>query len=383
MSVRLRLGYIRLIDSAVLLVADALGFARDEGVDLDLKRETSWANIRDRLAFEHFDGAHCLMPLAIAMGLGRRQPLTDLVILAALGLNGNAVTVSNSIFSEIADICRATISHDARTMGQALAEVIARRRARGGNPLVCAVVHKLSSHNYMLRHWLFAHGIDPDRDIEITMLPPPYMADAMVRGHIDLFCVGAPWSHVAVDRGAGAILLLGCDLWPRGPEKVLALRRPVALKHEQAVAGLIRALKRAAAWCDAPENAEALVSLLAVPERLDCPPVVIREVISRRLRFQQTGQPMFNPDVLMFDQDAALAPMPTRARFIAAHMMAAGHLPLNQPLEAIDRLFDLEGYCAAQGLADLPVQPVICFDGEAFSADAVGDYVAHLQHLSR
>ena len=90
---------------------------------------------------------------------------------------------------------------DAAAAGMALAQGDRRPPERGGGQLVFAVVHPHSAHNYDLRYWLHASGIDPDRDVEIVIVPPPFLPDALATGRIDGFCVGEPWSSVAVRTG--------------------------------------------------------------------------------------------------------------------------------------------------------------------------------------
>ncbi len=62
----LRIGFIPLADAAALIVAVDKGFAAEEGLDVELVREVSWSNVRDRLNVGQFDAAHLLAPVAIA-----------------------------------------------------------------------------------------------------------------------------------------------------------------------------------------------------------------------------------------------------------------------------------------------------------------------------
>ena len=62
------------------------------------------------------------------------------------------------------------------------------------------MVYPFSCHNYELRYWLAACGIDPDRDVRLVVLPPPLLVDALREGQIDGFCVGEPWNSLAVSR---------------------------------------------------------------------------------------------------------------------------------------------------------------------------------------
>ena len=262
-----RAGFIPLIDAAALIVAADRGFATEEGLRLELTREVSWANIRDRLALGQFDAAHMLAPLAIAATLDRDRPEAAMAAPMALGLNGNAIVVSGALHAELGTEATGDLA-DPKVTGAALAKVIAARRQSGAEPLVFGMVFPFSSHNYQLRTWMAAAGIDPDRDLRLVVLPPPYMADALAKGQLDGFCVGAPWASVAVTEARGRILHFGVDLMARCPEKVLAVRHRWAADNARTLQRLVRACARAAAWCAVPEHRTELVEILAAPERL-------------------------------------------------------------------------------------------------------------------
>ncbi len=99
-------GFMPLLDSAILVAAKEKGFAAAEGIDLVLVRETSWANIRDRMAVGHFQVAHVLAPMPIASNLGLTPLAVPTIAPMALGLGGNAVTVSNALWARMVDAGR-------------------------------------------------------------------------------------------------------------------------------------------------------------------------------------------------------------------------------------------------------------------------------------
>ena len=110
---------------------------------------------------------------------------------------------------------------------QALARVVATRKARGHEPLTFGMTFPFSTHNYHLRFWMAAGGVDPDEDVRLVVLPPPYMVESLANKHVDAFCVGAPWNSVAVDLGIGFILHFVSEILPRAAEKVLAFAEPL------------------------------------------------------------------------------------------------------------------------------------------------------------
>src|SRR4051812_9150560 len=243
------IGFIPLVDAAALIVAVDKGFTAAEGLDVTLVREVSWSNVRDKLNIGLFDAAHLLAPVAIASSLGLGHVKVPIVAPFNLGINGNAITVSPALYADImAEIGGDPI--DPMATALALSRVVAARRKRGAEPLTFGMTFPFSTHNYQLRFWMAAGGVDPDEDIRLVVLPPPYMVDSLANGHVDAFCVGAPWNSVAVDLGVGHILHFSSDILARAAEKVLAVRRDWAERNGDAMAALTRAHQRAAAFIE-------------------------------------------------------------------------------------------------------------------------------------
>ena len=275
-------GFMPLLDSAVLVAAKEAGFAAGEGVDLTLVRETSWANIRDRMAVGHFQVAHMLAPMPIAANLGLTPLAVPTLAPIALGLGGNAITVSNGLWSRMADQ-GATADLDPAAAGRALRRVITQGSGVGSAPLRFAVVHPFSGHNYELRYWLAACGIDPEGDIEIVYVPPPLMADALASGAIDGYCVGEPWSTAATKASLGRIATVKAALWRSSPEKVLGVTAKWAELEPDALAALLRAMCRSAQWCASPQNHGTLAEMLASRAVIDRPAAWMQHGLSGRL----------------------------------------------------------------------------------------------------
>src|SRR5690606_1163423 len=169
MTERLTIGFLPLVDACLPILAHEHGFAEAEGLTLPFQRDVSWATVLDRLLYGHTDAAHLIAPLAIATTLGRGRPAQPLATPFVLGLNGNAVTMSRELAERLAE--PGTLA-DPVALGAALAGE-ARVRAAAGRKLRFGVVHRYSSHNYMLRYWLAASGIRPDEDVEIATVSPP------------------------------------------------------------------------------------------------------------------------------------------------------------------------------------------------------------------
>jgi NitT/TauT family transport system ATP-binding protein/nitrate/nitrite transport system substrate-binding protein len=252
---RLRIGFLRLTDSAPAIVAQEFGWFADEGLDVELHREPSWANIADKLAYGFLDAAVILPPLAFAIELGLRGVSQPLIVPCNLSLGGNTVTLK----PELAGQVRALTAKEALSTPQALARVLQGR----GEMLPLGIVHTYSTHNLLLRYWLATAGLEAGREVKLSVVPPARAVEALQAGQISGFCAGAPWGEIAVRAGAGVTVATSHDIWRGAPEKAFAVRARWAEDNEEALKGAIRALCRAGRFCDAEENASYTGALLA------------------------------------------------------------------------------------------------------------------------
>jgi len=317
MKTEMNIGFLPLVDACLPILAQEHGFAEEEGLTLRLVRDVSWATVLDRLLYGHSDAAHLVAPLAVATTLGRGRPAQPLSVPFVLGLNGNAITMRPELAARVSPQGRLG---DPAIVGAALAE-IALARAAVGKPLRFGVVHRYSSHNYMMRYWLAACGIRPDRDVEIATVPPPFCADALAAGEVDAICVGEPWNSVAVERGAGVIVLATAQIWRRGVEKVLAFREPLLEQRLDSVEALIRALRKAGAHFVDPDNWDANAAILARPEYLDGDARLIKRAISDRLLLARGQETVHFPDFMFQYREAANFPWVSQAQWFYTQMV--------------------------------------------------------------
>ena len=331
----LSLGYVPLTDAAPLLIAEAKGFFRQQGLTVSLSPAASWASLRDRIAFGLLDGAQMLslMPIAATLGLGGVQ--TDLIVAATLGRNGNTITLGNPLAEEVA---AASPLMDTNPLpAAALVPVLAARRAAGRPAPVLAIVYPFSSHNYLLRHWLAEAGIDPERDVRLVVVPPPGIADALADGSIDGFCAGEPWGSRAVDLRVGRIALTTGDIWPNHPEKTLAFTAARAAREPASVTACVAAVIRAGAWLDAPENQHEAAHILtrAMPS---VPEEVIGLGLRGLLRRHPDSDPIQAPG-LIFQRDGASYPFPAHGAWWLSQMRRWGHVPKETDETIIGRIW--------------------------------------------
>jgi NitT/TauT family transport system ATP-binding protein len=343
--------FLPLDDACLPILAHEHGFAEEEGVALTFQRDVSWASVLDRLLYGHSDAAHLLAPLAIAATLGRGRPAQPLAAPFVLGLNGNAVTMTPELAAKVAGPGRLA---DPLVLGSALA-VEARARKAAGRPLRFGVVHRYSSHNYMLRYWLAASGIRPDEDVEIATVAPPFVADAMEAGEIDGACVGEPWNSAAVARGVGVIVLATAQIWRRGVEKVLAFRAPVLEARRPAAEALIRAMRKAGAHFVDSANWEANAEILARPEYLGAHPALILAAISDRLVLVRGAEPVTYPDFMFQHREAANFPWVSQAEWLYTQLVRWDRIAFSaEDAKAAARVFRPDVYRSAlAGTGDL------------------------------
>jgi NitT/TauT family transport system ATP-binding protein len=362
---KLRIGYIPLVDAATLLIAVDHGFAAAEGLDIELVREVSWSNVRDKLNIGLFDAAHLLSPVAIASSLGIGHVRVPIVAPFNLGLNGNAITVSPRLHAALSNFADGDLA-DPKVSARALARVVAEHKERGAEPLTFGITFPFSNHNYQLRFWMAAGGIDPDEEVRLVVLPPPYMVESLASGHVDGFCVGAPWNSVAVDSGVGRILHFGCEIMARASEKVLAVRERWANDNSDTLSALIRALTRASEFVDGADNRAAVAEIVA--RRLDVQAELIVRTLTGNMKTAPDGPIRMNDRYIVIGRNRASRPDPVQAAWLYAQIVRWGQAPLSEELRlTAQAVFRPDLYDAALGVTPSP--------GDGAPGDGIGAFV--------
>ena len=262
----IRIGMLRLSDAAPVVMARENGIYADHGLDVRLSVEPSWANIADKLTYRQFDAAVILPPLAFAVTLGLRGVGIPLIVPMSLSLNGLAVGVSAAVAAELGT------DGTPLEIGRRLSNLLPPRRPR----LRFAIAHAFSTHNLLLRRYLVAAGIDPDRDVELIVVPPADTVQAIQDGHVDAYCLGPPWVDLAERMGIGRTIATSSQIWRNHPEKCLAVRRDWAEANPDALAQLLAATLQAAQFCDDPANADGIAAILAQDHYLAVDQAAIR-----------------------------------------------------------------------------------------------------------
>ena len=307
----LRVGFVPLTDCAPLIMAQATGAFARHGLVVKLQRELGWATIRDKIIYRELDAAHAVagMPFAVSLGLGsiRCDCLTGLV----LSLQGNAITLATAL--------RRDGVEDAASLRQL---IIRQRRSR---TFTFGVAFPFSSHNFLLRQWLLSGGIQPDRDVQIVVVPPPQMFKNLQAGNLDGYCVGEPWNSIAVQSGLGFCVATSASLAPRHPEKVLLVRQDFAESRPEEHLALIAALLEACAYCAAPENAEHVIRTLAGRDYLNAPVKALAPSLRGSFATGAGGSVTSEP-FHIFNGDEANEPSADKAVWILRQLALTGAL---------------------------------------------------------
>ena len=346
MTQNLRIGYMPLTDSGLLFVAAAKSFDREEGLLFELCAETSWANLRDKLALGIYDAAHMLAPAVVASTLGLDGFAAPMIGAVALGLDGNAISVAPALAAAL----REKIDGDARdpvVTARALAALVAERRAKGLPPLRFAHVFPFSAHHYQLKLWMRAGGVDPE-GVRLTVTPPPLMEESLRGGFVNGFCVGEPWNSLAQRAGAAEVLHPCRDLTPDCPEKVLAFRAEAARIEPELARAAARAVRRAALWGEQPEHAEEFCRLIAEALGGGVSPAMVAAVL---------GKDGFSRPWLRLDAEStALSPL--QALWLYVLIVASGQTEASDAQAALAQ----KAFWAQDGASARPSAPAF-FDG--------------------
>ncbi|MHA3738928.1 CmpA/NrtA family ABC transporter substrate-binding protein [Pseudomonas sp. Eth.TT006] len=251
------LGFMALSDCASVVVAATQGFAQPYGLTINLKRQASWATLRDKLVSGELDVAHSLygMIYAVHLGIGGVAPC-DMAVLMGLNQNGQSLN----------------LSHGLQQLGVTSPEALDRHAHQSRAKLTFAQTFPTGTHTMWLYYWLASQGIHPLQDVDSVVVPPPQMVAHLQAGRIDGFCVGEPWAASAVQQDLGFTLATSQTIWPDHPEKVLGCTRAFVEQYPNTARALVMAILEASRFIEqSPENRRSTAQLLSAAEYLDAP----------------------------------------------------------------------------------------------------------------
>lgn len=238
----IKLGYIPLTDCAPLVMAKELGLFDKYGVNVEVTKEASWANVRDKILTGELDGAHCLfsMPFSVYTGVGGKEG-SEMKIAMVLNNNGQAITLSKDFCGKVGFKQTAKVASVVNAKLKAEKEVTFAMTFPGG------------THDIWLRYWLSAAGVS-QRTSKIITIPPPQMVANMKVGNMDGYCVGEPWNGVAVRQEIGFTEISTQDIWKHHPEKALVLNKKFTEARREDLKNVMKAVLEACKWLDNRAN---------------------------------------------------------------------------------------------------------------------------------
>jgi bicarbonate transport system ATP-binding protein len=370
-KVNLEIGFVPLAACAPLVVAKEKGFFVKHGLDeVNLVRETSWRGIVDGIINGHLDAAQMPsgMPTWLTAG-GHQETSVPIVSALTMTRNGNAITLAKKFYDQGVTSAK---------------EYKQRLLALDGEPHTLGMVHPSSMHNLLLRYWLAAGGIDPDRDVSLKTIPPAQMVVDLKAGTIDGYCVGEPWNFRAAMEGVGFVVATDLEIWLGHPGKVLGVREDWANTYPNSHIALVKALLEACRYCADPANHEEVRQLLAD-----------RKYLSTKVEYIQLGDPNVNSCSLdkpmqeyahhLFFGDGVNRPSRTEHLWMMTQMARWGEIPMPRNwVEILERVCRVSVFSTAArelGMSDIKYHrgAIELFDGIPFDCEDPLGYLNKLE----
>ncbi|HEY0719835.1 MAG TPA: CmpA/NrtA family ABC transporter substrate-binding protein [Gammaproteobacteria bacterium] len=342
----LKFGFIKLTDMAPLAVAYEKGFFEDEGLYVTLEAQANWKVLLDRVIDGQLDGAHMLagQPIAATIGFGTKA---DVITAFSMDLNGNGITVSNAVWQAMKK--NVPMGSDGKPLHPVKADAlkpVVEQYKKEGKPFNMGMVFPVSTHNYELRYWLAAGGLNPGyyaphkgdtsgtlkADVNLSVTPPPQMPATLEAGTIYGYCVGEPWNQQAVFKGIGVPVITDDEIWKNNPEKVFGVTQGWAEKYPNTHIRTVKALIRAAQWLDANGNGNRMeaVNILAKPNYVGADAKVIANSMTGTFEYEK-GDKRAVPDFNVFFRYNATYPYYSDAVWYLTQMRRWGQISDYKP----------------------------------------------------
>jgi nitrate/nitrite transport system substrate-binding protein len=309
----LTLGFIKLTDMAPLAIAKFLGYFEEEGLTVNLEAQANWRDILDKVIDNQLDGAQMLagQPIAAAVGCGRQA---QLVTSYSMDLNGNAITVSNEAWAKMKDSIPVEYGKPVHPIPSYALKPVLNFYKHANKPFTFGIVGAYSTHNYQLRYWLAAGGINPGfysnnniqgskgnagADVQLNITAPPQMPETLKAGTINGYCVGEPWNQQAVEESIGVPIVTSKEIWKNHPEKVFVMTKEFVTKYPNTATAITKALIKAGKWLDNPENRKEATRILSKSAYVDGSKRVIDNSMLGTFEFEK-GDVRSVPDFNVF-----------------------------------------------------------------------------------
>jgi nitrate ABC transporter ATP-binding subunit len=371
-KVNLDIGFVPLTDCAPLVVAKEKGFFKAHGLEeVTLSREPSWKEIAKGIAQGRLDAAQMVagMPIAMLLGLDGEAPV-PVCSAITLSRNGNSIVFGKQLYDQgirtVEDFKKAIASTPDK-------------------PHSLGMVHSASMHNLLFRYWLAAGGINPEIDVNLTVIPPPQMIANLKAGNIDGYCCGDPWNSRAVNDGTGFVIARSLDILPGHTEKVLGVTEEWAQQYPKTHIALVKALVEACDYCDDRRNRQEILQLICQEQYIGADPKDIRPGFLDPYNSGTDTKPEMLYNFNQFYVDKTNFPDRLEMVWVMAQMARWGLIPFPKNwVEVVDRVLlpDVFGQAMRElGLPDIPKvrRSIELFDGIVFSLDDPIEYLENVK----
>lgn len=366
----LKFGFIKLTDMAPLAIAYEKHFFEDEGLYVTLEAQANWKVLLDRVIDGQLDGAHMLagQPLGATIGFGTKS---DIITAFSMDLNGNGITVSNAVWEAMKKhIAKGADGKPVHPIKADALKPVVESYKQVGKPFNMGMVFPVSTHNYYLRYWLAAGGLNPGfyapdkgdtsgqikADVLLSVTPPPQMPATLEAGTINGYCVGEPWNQQAVFKGIGVPVITDYEIWKNNPEKVFGVSKAWADKYPNTHIHVVMALIRAAKWLDDNNGANRpeAVKILSQPNYVGADAKVIANSMTSTFEYEK-GDKRKVPDFNVFFRHNATYPYYSDAVWFLTQMRRWGQISEAKPdgwyMETAKKVYRPDIYAqAAQAL---------------------------------
>ncbi|MBL8489648.1 MAG: ABC transporter substrate-binding protein [Rhodocyclaceae bacterium] len=270
----LKIGFIPITCASPLIMADPLGFYQKQGLNVSVVKTAGWALIRDKVLNREYDASHMLAPMPIAMSMGIGSNPMALNVATIQNINGQAITLH--------------VKHKDK------------RDPKQWKGFKFAVPFEYSMHNFLLRYYVAEHGLDPDKDIQIRVVPPPEMVANLRAGNLDGYLGPDPFNQRAVFDEVGFIHILSKEIWDGHPCCSFGVPAQFVKENPNTFAALYRAVLTAAAMARDPKNRPIMAEVLSPANYLNQPKTVLEQVLTGKFA-DGLGQVKTVPDRADFD----------------------------------------------------------------------------------
>lgn len=343
----IKLGFIPLTDCAPLVAAKELGLFAKYGVDVQLSKEASWANIRDKVLNGELEGAHCLfsMPLSVYTGVGGKAG-SEMKIAMVISNNGQGITLSK-------DFCGLVGFKDIKKVAGAVNDLKKRKE------VTFAMTFPGGTHDIWLRNWMAAAGVN-QKSVGIITIPPPQMVANMKVDNMEGFSVGEPWNGVAVAQGVGFTHIASQDIWKNHPEKALVVNKEFAGARKEDLKKVMKAIIEANRWLDNMGNRKKAAVWLSKPYYVNAPVSVLEaRLLGSNDLGCELGVQKYGDDKMMFYNNGIVStPLKSYAAWFLAQYVRFGYLKSAPDYKGIPEKLILDDLFAEVAKEmNVPVQP--------------------------